>query len=157
MNEKELWERFKSESKPTNLSKCPDINDLAAYADGRLDSDERKKMEAHLSRCDPCLDMLLALKAMRESGTETRLQDVTRAMEMWDKAYGVRKKTDHPALIGIAASLLFLLVSFGGFKAGTQWVVSSESTLQSFLDEDLAPLSELLGDSPPLDFIEEGA
>ena len=157
MNEKELWERFKSESKPTNISECPDINDLAAYAEGRLEGREREKMEAHLSRCDPCLDMLLALKAVRESEAETRLLDVTRAMKIWDQAYGVRKKTDHPALIGIAASLLFLLISFGGFKAGTQWVVSSESTLQSFLDEDMAPLSELLGDSQPLDFMEEGA
>ena len=157
MNEKELWERFKEESVPSEISECPDINDLAAYAEGRLEEREKEKMEAHLSRCEPCLDTLLALKALDKSEKHTHLQDVTHAIEIWDREYGIRKERGRTALFAIAASILFLIVSLGGFKAGTLRGVSSESGLQNFLDEDLAPISELLGDSQPLDFMDEGA
>lgn len=44
---------------------CPEPGSLAALVDGQVAEAERPALEAHLSRCEPCLDTLLAINAER--------------------------------------------------------------------------------------------
>jgi len=59
--EKNLWKRYKSYS-PADAGQCPDHMDIAALAEGRLGRRNRKSMYLHLSNCDDCLDMYIALR-----------------------------------------------------------------------------------------------
>jgi hypothetical protein len=46
---------------------CPDAGLLAAYADGRLPSDERRQVEAHAADCPSCVRHLALLGAVAEA------------------------------------------------------------------------------------------
>jgi hypothetical protein len=50
---------------------CPDVNDLAAYAERTLSAPQRRGVEGHLSRCARCRETLLLM----EKGTAPVLQE----------------------------------------------------------------------------------
>jgi len=53
--------RARRRTGPKRGWRCLDEHLLAAYADNRLADDQRRKIEAHLSRCGYCLDQVAAL------------------------------------------------------------------------------------------------
>lgn len=44
--------------------RCPDEERLADYMEGHLSPEDRDKVEAHLSDCDDCLEMLMLTKQL---------------------------------------------------------------------------------------------
>jgi anti-sigma factor RsiW len=55
-----LWERYKSAAlrKP---DQCPDDIELAAFIDGTLSAEQKASIEAHLTVCRDCLDMVIEI------------------------------------------------------------------------------------------------
>ncbi len=47
-----------SAESPQDLGRCPDLERLAAFVDGRLATPERTQVELHLADCDACRELL---------------------------------------------------------------------------------------------------
>ena len=60
---KELWDRWRGVS-PRRGAHCPDVIDLAAYADGRASRRKVREMEEHLAACRACLEALRDLRSL---------------------------------------------------------------------------------------------
>lgn len=40
-------------------SNCPELGEMAAYVDGRLDEDARQRLDAHIEACRECRELLV--------------------------------------------------------------------------------------------------
>ncbi len=50
----------------TGSSKCPPLEELAAYCDGRLSPASRDRLESHLVVCPDCLDQVIEVQSWQE-------------------------------------------------------------------------------------------
>ncbi|WP_201352724.1 anti-sigma factor family protein [Hydrogenimonas urashimensis] len=154
MNEKALWKSFRKEGRREG-ERCPDFNELAAYIDGTADEKERARIEAHLNRCSECLETVLALKNPPQKDTEIQIADLSRAVSVWERETFRHRRVRLSTALRLAASLLFfVLVSFGGYRAGEGLVESDEYGWQSFMEEDMAPLASVLQERSDLFFVD---
>src|SRR5687767_2308900 len=64
------WSVVTAPKYPAHKDLCPDAEDLAALADGRLQSAERARLEAHLADCDRCRPVFAGLAELREEPVE---------------------------------------------------------------------------------------
>ena len=152
MNEKDLWNRYKN-SLSGDVSQCPDTNDLAAYIDGGLDPESRESIEAHLNRCPECLDAILEIGSLKQEfglPASTDFPDDRRKIPI---ANNIPEKF---TLLRFAASVVFLLLSVGGYVAGESVCETSEKTAVKFLENDLQPLAEIMDRSEKLFYFDTG-
>ncbi|BDY12060.1 anti-sigma factor family protein [Hydrogenimonas cancrithermarum] len=154
MNEKALWEAFKND-KNAVLQQCPDINDLAAYIDNRLSDDEKKKMEEHLNNCPKCLESVLAIKQLQYD-IPAHLEDISKAQALLVAKSTANEPTKRFPASWMAASVVFVLLSFGGYVAGKGTYMATDETLQAFLENDLQPIASVMGETTIPDFFELG-
>src|SRR5262249_2265534 len=70
-------------------SSCPDAMTLAQYLSGSLPASERETVETHLSRCQPCLDELVAtddqLESIKTNKRATPVHLLNQAMSIVEK------------------------------------------------------------------------
>jgi len=142
MNDKALWEQFKTESETTIA--CPDILQLSAYMDKRLSQKEQKEIEAHLNQCEECLESTLSLFALQKEKNEALpMSSILSAQKLVKEPIQV---VNRPWTLkqGIAASLFFMIVSFAGYSTGKTTYNTNDLLVQTFLDEDITQFSTAL-------------
>ena len=134
----ELVRHLAPEGSPSG---CPDELDLAALAEGRLDDDERRPLEAHVAGCEACR-RIVALLAAEEAGGEP----------LAPKGTGLRLLLP---LVAVAAALLaLLLVAFG--PRGVSGPPSTDDRLVAAAGRLAAERPELFSAFAPLDADERG-
>lgn len=94
---------------------CPDLETIAAYVDGRLESPPREAVAAHLSACEDCYEMFAETARFQKEDGAAMDEPVASVARPWFRRPA--------ALAGIAASLLaagLVGVAFlkGGLGAG---------------------------------------
>jgi hypothetical protein len=98
-------------------SPCPSEQTLQAYVTGRLPEDQIRKVEAHISGCPVCSDMVDGLMQMKDPGDLDAISN-----ELMHRA-AARKpkmvKLVRPMIYAVAASLIILI----GMLAVFRWVV----------------------------------
>ncbi|MCK4547621.1 MAG: zf-HC2 domain-containing protein [Candidatus Eisenbacteria sp.] len=77
------------------MTKCISDEAMAAYVDGRIDPEERRRIESHLVRCDRCIEQIAVLKRVtdsRESLAGVRIPDrvLARAEALIAERFGRR-------------------------------------------------------------------
>jgi anti-sigma factor RsiW len=148
MNEREIWKKY-ARKREEEAGACPDIVDLAAYIDGTLAEEERERIERHLSRCPACLDAVLAMKNL-ETGP-LRLDDTLRAQKVWEACVAPERTPKRmygtPIALRVAASVLFLLIALGGYRAGVQTCVSADLTASDPIAEEMDEMAGLFDES----------
>ena len=126
MNDKELWQHFRS-PRP-KMQSCPDPVDLAALLDGRLNGDEKEQIEAHLADCPACLENYIAAQPTEDEALLT-LPTVdwhnlaagvseTAATTKTGKTAGRSYANWWKGFELLAASVIFIIISAAGYKAG---------------------------------------
>lgn len=81
---------------------CPDLSDVAAFAEGNLEGGERERFERHVAGCQRCLELLATLARIDEQASiaaEARVRD-RRAWWRWLV----------PATVAATAAGVYLLV-----------------------------------------------
>lgn len=87
---------------PTTMHDCPEPEMLAAFIDGRLDAEERRKVIDHLSDCDDCRDIVVAAHELeRYDGASAR----TRVVQ---GQFGSRRWIAAAASLAAAATLILI-------------------------------------------------
>src|SRR6266404_3134137 len=84
---------------------CPDEITLAAFADGTLSPDARKRTEEHLLRCDDCLEASSLLVKLQRVGAAVTVPPAALA-RVRDLQPAPRLPWMIPAIATIAAALL---------------------------------------------------
>lgn len=147
MNERELWEKYAGSER--EAGECPDIIDLAAYIDGTLSESEKERVERHLSRCPECLDAVLAMK--RVESEPLHLGDTAIARDVWKRMNGETKpgigRLRVSVALQVAASVLFLLIALGGYKAGMQTYVSTDVAASDPIGEEIDEMASLFDET----------
>jgi len=120
---------------------CPDEKTLSSYLDERLFEAERKAIEAHLSECAHCLDLLVvAYEAQGSRGgvTPPLLKEKVR------KRLGLRQKRKRSELKWLFGALVSFTLSFV-FKRyfaqflvaaailGFKWVIEGEAAKRAIM------------------------
>jgi hypothetical protein len=150
MNEKNIWETYTSQ-RGAEAAPCPDPLELAAYIDGHLDPEERDAIEAHLSRCDLCLESVLDLQAYPpgETADPIPMEAIAAAQDLVTASPQPVNRPWH-GMQGVAAALLFVAVSLTAYQTGKSTYKSSDAALIALLDEEIAPFSDALSNDEPL-------
>lgn len=164
MNDKELWQQLKK-FLPTTQS-CPDPVELAALLDGRLDDDEKDKIETHLAHCPACLENYLAAGPIGDETTlALPLLDWHNLSENICKL-AVSTKTGNAAGKGyskwwkglelLAASVIFIIISTAGYKTGYKTGASLNIDRNSWLENgnEIANSTSLVNDNMNFDLVE---
>ncbi len=84
---------------------CPELEELAAWADGRLDDRRRQEIVAHLDRCPDCYDLAAGAVAFRQEVD-------ARAMNPADAPVRAFRAVSRWAVPAAAAAMLLLAAAF---------------------------------------------
>lgn len=150
MNEKELWQKYKSSM--SIKEKCPSYNDLAAYIEMRLDPEDRERVESHLAGCTSCLDTVIMLKQAKNGYSDLLQAKCTPNLPFANIAKPANSSFVKTSLSLAAASVIFVLVSYFGLSAGAGTYMSSASASELFLEKDLRLLASDFSSENLLDF-----
>lgn len=151
MNGETLWRRHTDEQTGGEQT-CPDLLDLAGYIDGKVSPSQRDAIEQHLSRCNTCLEHVMALR-IREAEPVSSLDKktvLTAKAHITPRTRPVNNPLWRPVQ-QIAAGLLLVVVSLAGYRLGTTTCETNEQVLQVLLNEEIAPLSTLFERTPVLE------
>lgn len=87
---------------PESADLCPDVSEVAAFAEGRLDPAERERFEQHVASCTRCLDLLGTL-AQADEPAVSAAGEPARGRGAWWRWLV-------PATVAATAAGLYLLV-----------------------------------------------
>jgi len=59
------------------MSDCEDLRQLSAYHDGELPPEERRRLEAHLTRCEACARELRSLRRLSQALAEAPIPELS--------------------------------------------------------------------------------
>jgi hypothetical protein len=111
---------------PIDRAKCPDEETLAMFLQGELANKVRDEMEAHLARCELCVDELAAaLKAAETAGAEL---DVPRRLVNRAMALVGRTESGFEIAVRLLRDSLELLSTTGRLVPQFAPVVRGETT-----------------------------
>jgi len=96
------------------IDKCPDLEQIAAMADGNLTELERDHLFGHMASCDRCRQVFLSIKSL-EATTET-----TGSRTRWYLISSIA--------VAAAISVLILKVSFNSYPTSSPQVAVEKST-----------------------------
>ena len=122
--DKYRWAAYRKSFRNKVPDGCPDPNDLAAYIDGRAPAGKIPEIEAHLARCETCLETVLETRALARKKLPSAPDSLReRARELVDN--GRRTEGNFPVLSGLrrisawaAAAGVILAAGLGGFYLG---------------------------------------
>lgn len=112
---------------------CLNERTLSSYLDGAISKVERQRIEAHISKCDRCLDFLLV--AYEAQGCSEKIppylkKRITKRLGLKQKSVNPGKKWLFSALVLFALSFVFktyflqFLIAAG--ILGLKWVMEGE-------------------------------
>lgn len=100
---------------------CPNEKILSSYLDERLPEDERRKIEAHISECNRCLDLLIvSFEADRKVRKCPAL-----LKEKIRKRTGLKEKKKRPELKWLFGALALFTLSFVFKRLFLQFLTAS--------------------------------
>ncbi len=110
---RDLWRRWGGARSRPGPGECPDAMLLAAWLDGRCDSSESERVEAHLAVCEACLAAVVELRTpLDEAATPVSLR-------MVERAAGLVPRWRAATLLRLTAAAAVVVAACGaGFLAG---------------------------------------
>ena len=133
-----------------NVGECPDLETLAAFAEGKLESPARLEMVKHVARCERCRELIgEALRDADETTEEEESGDQPDNFVKgpWGLSYPYLAAAASLAVVGLATALWFSLRGSSG-DLGTIALLPQGLELQERLGErwNVPIWSELRGD-----------
>jgi len=146
--DRQLWRRWAA---PSEAGPCPDEMALAAYLDGSAPADEAERVEAHLAGCDACRHAVAELRSLLAGGPVLATpQVVTRAKSLLPAPTALaaklgRRRTWRRVARWAATAAAAVLVSYGGFQAGSATRIGRNTEQAALVSEMTFGLEEAPG------------
>ncbi len=135
--DRELWRRASAQPPHPSapVEPCLDPLDLAAYVDARADQATRDRVEAHLARCQACLEALTDVRNLLDAPAmlaPRRVVEQAKALVAPGRlSVSARRRAGGIWRVAqwAAAAVAAIVVSYAGFQAGqATWREQEAST-----------------------------
>lgn len=87
---------------------CLDEKTLSSYLDEKISIDERSRIEAHISKCDHCLDLLMVAYEAQKASVECP-EFLKQKLKI---RFGLKEKRKRTDLKWLIAGIVFFILSF---------------------------------------------